>query len=102
MTMGDQWSYKPDDKYKSTRRLIHLLVDIVAKGGNFLLERRPRCRRQLPPDGGRRMQEIGHWMRVNGQAIYGTRPVAPYKDGQTVFTRKGTRGPRHLPDQERE
>ncbi|HTE19574.1 MAG TPA: alpha-L-fucosidase, partial [Armatimonadota bacterium] len=37
MTMGDQWSYKPDDRYKSTRQLIHLLVDVVAKGGNFLL-----------------------------------------------------------------
>ena len=36
MTMGDQWSFKPNDRYKSTRQLIHLLVDIVAKGGNFL------------------------------------------------------------------
>ena len=36
-----------------------------------------------------RMKEIGDWMKVNGEAIYGTRPVAPYKAGQVVFTRKG-------------
>ena len=35
------------------------------------------------------MKEIGAWMKVNGEAIYGTRAVAPYKDGQVVFTRKG-------------
>ncbi|HOC89400.1 MAG TPA: alpha-L-fucosidase, partial [bacterium] len=37
MTMGDQWSFKPDDRYKPARQLIHLLIEIVAKGGNFLL-----------------------------------------------------------------
>ena len=47
LTMGDQWSFKPDDRYKSTRKLIHLLVGIVAKGGNFLLERRARRRRRF-------------------------------------------------------
>jgi alpha-L-fucosidase len=36
-----------------------------------------------------RLREIGDWMTVNGEAIYGTRPIAPYKDGQAVFTRKG-------------
>jgi alpha-L-fucosidase len=35
MTLGDQWSYRPHDRYKSTDRLVHLLVDVVAKGGNF-------------------------------------------------------------------
>ena len=90
MTMGDQWSYKPNDKYKSTRKLIHLLVDIVGKGGNFLLNVGPTPDGQFPPDGAsQRLKEIGDWMKVNGEAIYGTRPVAPYKEGQVVFTRKG-------------
>ena len=48
MTMGDQWSYKPNDKYKSSRQLIHLLVDIVAKGGNFLLNIGPDADGRLP------------------------------------------------------
>ena len=47
MTMANQWSYKSDDKYKSTRQLIHLLVNIVAKGGNFLRQRRPESRRRV-------------------------------------------------------
>ena len=48
MTMGDQWSYKPNDKYKSARELIHLLVDIVAKGGNFLLNVGPDADGRFP------------------------------------------------------
>ncbi len=89
MTMGDQWSFKPNDNYKSTHKLIHLLVDIVGKGGNFLLNVGPQPDGELPPVAVQRMKEIGAWMKVNGEAIYGTRPIAPYKEGQVVFTRKG-------------
>lgn len=89
MTMGDQWSFKPDDNYKSTHRLIQLLVDIVAKGGNFLLNVGPRPNGALPTEAVERLNEIGDWMSLNGQAIYNTRPVAPYKDGQVAFTRRG-------------
>jgi alpha-L-fucosidase len=89
MTMADQWSYKPDDKYKSTRDLIHLLVNIVAKGGNFLLNVGPDPNGQLPPPALERMEQIGRWMQTNGEAIYGTRPVPPYKVGQVCLTRKG-------------
>jgi len=90
LTMGDQWSYKPDDKYKSTHKLIGLLVDIVAKGGNFLLNVGPSPDGEFPPTALARLKEIGDWMKVNGEAIYGTRPVAPCKSGQVAFTRKGT------------
>ena len=89
MTMGDQWSFKPNDNYKSTHRLIQLLVDIVGKGGNFLLNVGPQPTGELPPVAVQRMKEIGAWMKVNGEAIYGTRPIAPYKEGQVVFTQKG-------------
>jgi alpha-L-fucosidase len=89
MTMGDQWSFKPDDNYKSTHRLIHLLVDVVGKGGNFLLNVGPQPNGELPAAAVARMREIGAWLKVNGDAIYGTRPVAPYKEGPVVFTRKG-------------
>jgi len=90
MTMGDQWSYKPDDEYKSTRQLIQLLVDVVAKGGNFLLNVGPNADGELPEPALERLHEIGRWMDVNGEAIYATRPVAPYKQGQVCLTRKGT------------
>ena len=72
-----------------THRLIHLLVDVVGKGGNFLLNVGPQPDGQLPAVAVGRMKEIGDWLDVNGEAIYGTRPIAPYKDGNVVFTRKG-------------
>jgi alpha-L-fucosidase len=88
--MGDQWSYKPHDAYKSTHRLIQLLVEIVGKGGNFLLNVGPQPDGQLPAEAVERLEAIGAWLQVNGEAIYGTRPIPPYKEGQVVFTRKGT------------
>jgi alpha-L-fucosidase len=87
MTMGNSWSYVPNDHYKSTHRLIHLLVDIVAKGGNFLLNVGPDPSGTLPPEALQRMNDIGNWMTVNGKAIYATRPVAPYKEGKICYTR---------------
>jgi len=86
MTMGNQWSYLPGDQYKSAHRLIHLLVDIVSKGGNFLLNIGPDPAGELPPESLKRLEEIGAWMKVCGAAIYGTRPVAPYKEAKTCFT----------------
>ncbi len=89
MTMGDSWSFRPNDRYKSAHRLIQLLVEICAKGGNFLLNVGPQPDGQLPAEALARMREIGAWMKVNGEAIYATRPIAPYKDGDVSFTRKG-------------
>ncbi len=89
LTMGDQWSYKPSGKYKSTRTLVHLPVDIVSKGGNSLLNVGPDADGQFPPPALERLDQIGRWMRVNSPAIYGTRAVAPYKEGRVCWTRKG-------------
>ncbi len=87
MTMATSWSYVPDDIYKPTDRLIQLLVDIVAKGGNFLLNIGPSPEGELPPVSLERLKAIGAWMKVNGGAIYATRPVAPYREGNIRFTR---------------
>jgi alpha-L-fucosidase len=86
MTMGDQWSYKPGDRYKSAHRLVHLLVDIISKGGNFLLNIGPGPSGELPAESLERLAGVGAWMSVNGEAIYRTRPVAPYKEAKTCFT----------------
>ncbi len=89
ITMGDQWSFKPNDRYKSTRALVHLLVDIAAKGGNLLLNVGAKPDGELPEEAVSRLREIGDWMKVNGEAIYATRPIAPYKEGRVAFTRRG-------------
>ena len=88
MTMGDSWSYVPNDRYKSSNRLIHLLVDIVSKGGNFLLNIGPNAEGELPVESLSRLKDIGAWMKVNAEAIYETRPIAPYKEAKICFTSK--------------
>jgi alpha-L-fucosidase len=88
MTMASSWSFNPDDHYKSARQLIHLLVDIVAKGGNFLLNIGPDANGKWVQDAYDRLKKIGNWMKVNGEAIYGTRPIAPYKETKVCFTSK--------------
>ena len=87
MTMGNSWSYVPDDAYKPARTLIHTLVDIAAKGGNLLLGIGPDAAGEFPEESVRRLREIGRWMSVNGSAIYATRPVPPYKEGNVRFTK---------------
>lgn len=92
MTMGGSWSYVPNDVYKPTNTIIHNLVDIVAKGGNYLLNVGPGPNGEWHNEAYTRMEEIGAWMKQNGEAIYGTRAVAPYKDGKVCFTQKKNGG----------
>jgi alpha-L-fucosidase len=87
LTMGTSWSYVKNDDYKPTEKLIHLLVDIVAKGGNLLLNIGPSPEGELPPVALQRLHELGEWIKVNGNAIYATRAQSPYKEGQVCYTR---------------
>ena len=86
LTMGTSWSYKSDDQYKSTRTLIHLLVDIVAKDGNLLLNIGPTPEGLLPAPALERLQQIGDWMAINAEAIHDTRAIPPYKEGNVCYT----------------
>lgn len=86
MTMGDSWSYVHNDNYKSTNELIHLLCDIVAKGGNLLLNVGPDANGEIPAPCLKRMEEIGVWLKDNGYAIYGTRPLKPYAKDRVRYT----------------
>ena len=87
ITMATSWSYVPDDTYKLSRQLVHLLVDVVAKGGNLLLNVGPGPNGELPPQAYDRMRDIGAWLKINGEAIYKTRPIEPYIEGKLRFTR---------------
>jgi alpha-L-fucosidase len=88
MTLGNAWKYVPGDKYKSAREVIHMLVETTAKGGNLLLGIGPDPFGVIPPEAADRLREVGDWLHINGAAIYGTRPVAPYKSGKVRFTAK--------------
>jgi len=92
MTLGDSWSYAPNDTYKPARQVVHTLVDVVAKGGNFLLNVGPDGQGRLPAEAVGRLREIGDWMKINGRAIYASRAVAPYARQNLRFTqlRDGT------------
>ena len=61
------------DDYKSTREFILVLTDLVSRGGNFLLDIGPAADGTIPPLMEQRLLEIGDWLKVNGEAIYGTR-----------------------------
>ena len=75
MTMGTQWGYNKNDvNLKPATELIRMLIDIVSKGGNFLLNVGPTAEGLFPEAHAQRLAEIGKWMKVNGEAIHGTTP----------------------------
>ncbi len=92
ITLAKRWSYFFDDEYKSVREVVHMLVDIVAKGGNLALGVGPQPDGRLPHEAIKRMDALGAWLKVNGEAIYETRPLAPYRKGDWAFTRNRRTG----------
>ena len=86
MPMAQSWSFVPNDTYKSPRVLIHMLADVVAKGGNLLLNIGPGPDGQWHEAAYDRLEALGAWMRVNEEAIYGTRAVEPFAEGNIRLT----------------
>jgi len=89
MTMNTTWGYSDHDHaWKSTQTLIRNLVDIVSKGGNYLLNIGPKGDGSIPQESIDSMQAIGRWMDINGEAIYGT-SASPYeRPGWGRYTKK--------------
>jgi alpha-L-fucosidase len=76
MTMNDTWGYKSyDTNFKSTETLLRNLIDIASKGGNYLLNIGPDSHGVVPAAEVERLQEVGKWVAVNGDAIYDTQPT---------------------------
>ena len=87
---GGGWSWVPPEKavYKTPRATIHMLADIVSKGGNLLLNIAPGPNGEWHPEAYKLLEHIGQWMEVNAEAIYGTRALTPYKEGNICLTQK--------------
>jgi alpha-L-fucosidase len=75
LTIGTQWQYKPtNEDFKSGTRLIEILIETRAKGGNFLLNTGPHPDGYIPKEQEERMREIAAWMFINQESIYSVRP----------------------------
>jgi alpha-L-fucosidase len=73
MTINKTWGFRSyDDEWKSAEALIRNLVDIASKGGNYLLNVGPTAEGLIPAPSVERLQQMGAWMKVNGESIYGT------------------------------
>ena len=89
MTLGNSWSFVPNDEYKSARKVIHLLTEIVSKNGNLLLNIGPAPDGEWDPNAYARLEDIGKWIQVNGEAIYDAEADASLPgQGKWVFTKK--------------
>jgi alpha-L-fucosidase len=90
--MGKSFGYnrmETVEDYKSESELVHLLVNTVANGGNLLLDIGPTADGRIPVIMQERLLQIGAWLKMNGDAIYGTRPWRQTSEGNVRYTGKG-------------
>lgn len=85
ITMGNSWSYVPNDHYKSSAELIHLLLRIVSRGGNLLLNIGPSPEGDFADTAYSRLKDIGEWMKIHGSGIYGTTVMPPYEENGIIY-----------------
>jgi alpha-L-fucosidase len=91
-TLNNSWGYKYfDHDWKSVEELLFWIVEIVSKGGNYMLNVGPTAEGLIPPESAQRLRAVGEWMDRNGEAIYGTAPWRTTHEGPTAVAMEGTR-----------
>jgi alpha-L-fucosidase len=88
------WGYIQNDSFKSPEAVVHQLIDIVSKNGNLLVNIGPRSDGTIPEEVQSVLREIGGWLQINGEAIYGTRAWTIFGEGPTLVVE----GPFHDSD----
>lgn len=88
------WGYIENDNFKSADMIVHQLIDIVSKNGNLLVNVGPRSDGTIPEQVQSILRDIGSWLRINGEGIYGTRPWSKFGEGPTAVVE----GPFHDSD----
>ncbi|MGI9580276.1 alpha-L-fucosidase [Chryseobacterium sp. RRHN12] len=86
ITMGDSFSYVPNDNYKTSQKIIETLVKIISRGGNYLMNIAPGPNGDYDAIVYERLQQISGWMDKNGSAVFATRSIAPYHEGNYYYT----------------
>ncbi|MEM9656934.1 MAG: alpha-L-fucosidase [Planctomycetota bacterium] len=90
-TFGTSYGYLASDRYRSVENVIHELIEVVSRNGNFLINIGPQADGALVPEQVERLRAMGDWLSTNGDAIYGTRywKKSQQQDERLVFTAKG-------------
>lgn len=84
--LAKSWGWSPNSVYKSSSWVLNMLAEVVAKGGNLALNIGPTAAGEIEPDAVARLNEVGAWLKINGEAIYSTRPTSNYNFDKVWFT----------------
>ena len=87
-TVGDRFSFHYTDNFKTGRQLVHLLLNVVSRGGNLALNVAPQPDGALPAGAVASLRDLGRWMRIHGEGIYNTTIAEPYFIRNIRYTAK--------------